>query len=125
MIRQLFVFGVSAILWSQDPSEAQPWRPLLMDPASGQILLQVQIINSSKGEWSLRFRNPGTQDIHFDYWVPGPQTADDSTSQGRIHLQPLADTDPIVIPSAKYSITHSPSLVRIRLGDDSGSYWRE
>ena len=122
MRRSVLVLLAMVCLQAQVPMDRFTWKPLLAVQASGVDLRYCTVIT---GEGlALQFRNFGTQDIHFDFYLPGLQTPDQSVTQGRIHVNRGHRGGPMLIPGLA-SATTTPTLIRVRLGGDTGSYWRD
>lgn len=109
-------------LQAQTPVDRFTWVPLLAAPGVG-VDLRYCTQMTPEGP-ALRFRNFGTQEIHFDYYTPGIQTPDQSVTRGRIHMTPGRKAGPLLFqgPVGNGAL---PVLLRIRLGDDTGAYWRD
>lgn len=122
MIRSLLFPLAVVCLQAQAPVDHVTWRPLLEAHEAG-VDLHYSTQMTPEG-LALRFRNVGHQDIHFDVYVPGLQTPDQAVIQGRIQVSPGKKAGPILIP-ASANPGGPPVLLRIRLGTDTGAYWRE
>ncbi|MDP1832022.1 MAG: hypothetical protein Q8K67_08180 [Geothrix sp.] len=109
-------------LQAQTPVDRFTWSPLLVAPAAG-VDLRYNTQMTPEGP-TLRFRNVGTQEIHFDWYIPGIQSPDQAVTQGRIHVTPGRMAGPLLLPGP-VGIGTIPVLLRIRLGDDTGAYWRD
>lgn len=111
-----------ACLQAQAPVDRFIWKPLLVALEAG-VDLRYCTQMTPEG-LALRFRNFGTQEIHFHWHIPGIQSPDQAITQGRIHVTPGRKAGPLLIPgSVGNGIT--PVLLRIRLDGDTGAYWRE
>jgi len=121
MKRALLIPLVMVCLQAEAPVDRFTWKPLLVSPDAG-VDLRYSTVTTEIG-LALQFRNFGHRTIHFDFYLPGLQTPDQSITQGRVHVTHGRKSGPLVIPGL--TTTSTPSLLRVRLGDDTGSYWRD
>jgi len=98
------------------------WQPLLSAPEAGVDLRYCT--QMTPDGLALRFRNFGSEEVFFDAYVPGLQAPEQAVAQGRIQVSQGKRVGPILLP-APGDPGRPPALLRIRLGTDSGAYWRE
>lgn len=74
---------------------AEVWTPVpLGSDRTGDV--RVHITSTPEG-YEIVFKNFGTTIVHFGFYLEGAQTAEATSSNGRIHLKPRNLVGPLIV----------------------------
>ena len=112
----ILVVGIGAVspLAAQDRVHLHPWVSVATDPSAGVDLIFTPVI--TKEGACIEFRNLGSQAIHFGYYFPEWQVANQAAENGRLHLKARRS---LLVPVAQCPLRIK--ILAVSLGEPEGA----
>lgn len=111
-------------LWAQSGPSTPSWVPVLQS-LSAPVNVEARLVPTAAG-FEIEFRNQGPRAVHFEFYLPGSQTARASERNRRIHLNPGRSTGVLAFDAPDHGAAGAVNAVKVlhvRVGSDSGPFW--